>query len=62
MSNVAIVLVVWFTSTSWRRDQISEPYRLPIPIWLIRRWLVEALNDGIVRRGLTYQARGRPSR
>ena len=25
MSSVAIVSVVWFTSTSWRRDQICEP-------------------------------------
>jgi putative transposase len=27
VSSVAIVSVVWFTSTSWRRDQIVEPYR-----------------------------------
>ena len=27
-SSVAIVSVVWFTSTSWRRDQVSAPYRL----------------------------------
>src|SRR2546427_2299302 len=26
VSSVAIVSVVWFTSTSWRRDQILEPY------------------------------------
>jgi hypothetical protein len=25
--SVATVSVVWFTSTSWRRDQICEPYR-----------------------------------
>ena len=28
MSSVAIVSVVWFTSTSWRRNQVSAPYRL----------------------------------
>jgi hypothetical protein len=27
VSSVAIVSVAWFTSTSWRRDQICEPYR-----------------------------------
>jgi transposase InsO family protein len=27
VSSVAIVSVGWFTSTSWRRDQICEPYR-----------------------------------
>ena len=26
MSSVAIVSVVWFTSTSWRRDRVSAPY------------------------------------
>jgi hypothetical protein len=26
VSSVAIVSAVWFTSTSWRRDQIVEPY------------------------------------
>ena len=29
---VAIVSVVWFTSTSWRRDQVFAPYTLR------RRW------------------------
>jgi hypothetical protein len=28
VSRVAIVSVVWFTSTSWRRDKVSAPYRL----------------------------------
>jgi hypothetical protein len=28
VSSVAIVSVVWFTSTSWRRDQICESYRV----------------------------------
>ena len=27
VSSVAIVSVVWFTSTSWRRDDVSAPYR-----------------------------------
>src|SRR5206468_503392 len=27
-SSVAIVSVVWFTNTSWRRDRISEPCTL----------------------------------
>jgi hypothetical protein len=27
VSSVATVSVVWFTSTSWRRDQVSAPYR-----------------------------------
>jgi hypothetical protein len=26
VSSVAIVSAVWFTSTSWRRDQVSAPY------------------------------------
>jgi hypothetical protein len=29
VSSVAIVSVVWFTSTSWQRDRICEPYTLP---------------------------------
>jgi hypothetical protein len=28
VSSAAIVSVVWFTTTSWRRDRICEPYRL----------------------------------
>jgi len=28
VSSVAIASVVWFTSTSWRRDQICEPYKV----------------------------------
>jgi len=28
VSSVAIVSVVWFTSTSQRRDQICEPYKV----------------------------------
>jgi hypothetical protein len=31
VSCVAIVSVVWFTDTSWRRDRVSEPYRVPGP-------------------------------
>ena len=27
MSSVAIDWAVWFTSTSWPRDHVSEPYR-----------------------------------
>ena len=27
MFTVAIVSVVWFTSTSWRRDRVFAPYR-----------------------------------
>src|SRR6267154_1563658 len=28
LSSVATVLVLWFTSTSWRRDEVSAPYTL----------------------------------
>src|SRR6266851_10184386 len=31
VSSVAIVSVVWFTSTFWRRDQVSAPYTPPTP-------------------------------
>jgi hypothetical protein len=31
VSSAAIVSAVWFTSTSWQRDRICEPYRCATP-------------------------------
>jgi len=32
VSTVAILSVVWFTSTSWRRDQVSAPFRVAVAL------------------------------
>ena len=54
VSSVAIVSVVWFTSTSWRRDQVSAPYRFFSPPDYRRSTLdpqrvTEALRTGVNR-------------
>src|SRR5712691_6221714 len=54
-SSVAIVSVVWFTNTSWRRDQISEPYRA---LSLIERRLTVPPNESIGSVHITGHATG----
>ena len=41
VSSVAIVLAVWFTSTSWRRDQLSAPYTRTNDTW----WIAGSRDD-----------------
>ena len=58
VSSVAIVSVVWFTSTSWRHDQICEPYRKVSQNRSIsdRVGVVEALEREAVPSGTTIAA------
>ena len=55
VSCVAIVSVAWCTNTSWRRDQISEPYRQRTNRWFAAR-ILQAKTEAVDRvRGAGFR-------
>ena len=47
MLTVATVSVVWFTNTSWRRDQVFAPYRIKKQIYKNRELAIAEVADYI---------------